>query len=214
MLKWIEITIGLLLLSVIIAVGYRLAFVNVELDIYRDRLAGLSDEYESLRTAYNEVVRKTAVTELLVKDGQLSVVIRTTEGLDRVIATPFDPAREIYCDYVLLDGRLWIRRVYDAYTPPNKGLVIDDKLEHINWDDPAARYGNAVYRSLGEGRWIVTVTGGGSLGLVRTESKAELSLSAGPPPVRDYAQIEKNINETVAQVTVGDVLKRLVRGGE
>ncbi len=209
MLKWIEIGIGLFLLVGIAAVGYRWATTDVELDIYRERLAGLSDEYESLRSVYNEAVRKTAVTELIVKDGGLSLAIRTIEGEDRLIPTPFDPAREIYCDYVLLDGRLWIRRVYDAYTPPNRGLVIDDKLAQIDWTDPEARYGNAVYRSLSEGRWIVTVTGDGSLGLVKTNVKESATLS-GPPPVRDYDQLEKEIDEALAHVSFTDVLRRAI----
>lgn len=203
---------GLVLLCLIAGIGYRFASSKVELDVYRDRLAGLSNEYESLRSTYNQAVRKTAVTELIVKDGRLSLVIRTIEGVGRVINTPFDPAREIYCDYVLLDGRLWIRRVYDSHTPPDKGLVIDDKLKQVDWNDPAARCGKAVYRSLGEGRWIVTVTGDGSLGLAKTDSKADVELS-GPPPVRDYDQLEKQIRDAMAHVTVGDVLKRIFTSG-
>lgn len=210
--KWIQIAVGLLLLCVIGWVGYHWASADVELDIYRDRLAGLSNDYESLRSMYNQAVRKTAVTELIVKDGRLSLAIRTIEGLDRLINTPFDPAREIYCDYVLLDGRLCIRRVYDAHTPPNQGLLIDEKLEYVDWNDPAARYGNAVYRSLGEGRWVVTVTGDGSLGLARMDPKADLILSR-PPPVHDYDQLEKQINEDLARVTVADVLKRVLTPG-
>ena len=213
MWKWIERVLGLALLCVIAAVAYRWASAKVETDVYRDRLAGLSQEYESLRSVYNQAVRKTAVTELIVRGGRLSLAIRTIEGLDRVIDTPFDPAQEIYCDYVLLDGRLWIRRVYDAHTPPSKGLLIDDHLERVDWNDPAARYGNAVYRSLSEGRWIVTVTGDGSLGLVRMDGKAPLTLS-GPPPVRDYDQLEKQIGDSMTRVSVGDVLKRLFGGGK
>ena len=212
MLKWIATAIGVLLLFVIAGIGYRLASTKVKLDIYRDRLAALSGEYESLRSMYNQAVRKTAVTELIVKDGRLSLAIRTIEGIDRVIDTPFNPAQEIYCDYVLLDGRLWIRRVYDAHTPPSKGLVIDDKLKDVDWNNPAARYGNAVYRSLSEGRWIVTVTGDGSLGLTKIDAKADVTLS-GPPPVRDYDQLEKQINEAMTRVTVGDVLKRILTPG-
>lgn len=208
MLKWIQLAIGAALLALVGTVGYRLASARVETGIYRERLAGLSGEYESLRAMYNQAVRKTAVTELIVKDGRLSLAIRTIEGVDRVIETPFDPAREIYCDYVLLDGRLWIRRVYDAHTPPNRGLLIDDKLEHVDWNDPAARYGNAVYRSLGEGRWIVTVTGEGSLGLARTDSKANATLS-GPPPVREYQQLDKQIKDAMADVTFGEVLTHI-----
>jgi len=212
MLKWIQTVIGAALLCAIALVGYRLGAAKVELDIYRQRLAGLSGEYESLRGMYNQAVRKTAVTELVVKDGRLSLTIRTIEGVDRVIATPFDPADEIYCDYVLLDGRLWIRRVYDAHTPPNKGLVIDANLEHVNWNDPAARCGKAVYRALGEGRWFVTVTGDGSLGLVKTDAKADVALF-GPPPVRDYDQLEKDISKAMAGVSVGDVLEHLIKPG-
>ena len=180
MLKRIEIIVAIVLLCVVGGVGYRLASSKMELDIYRERLAGLSGEYESLRNMYNQAVRKTAVTELIVKDGRLSLAIRTIEGVDRIIDTPFDPAEEVYCDYVLQDGRLWIRRVYDAKTPPNRGLVVDSDLECVNWSDPSARYGKAVYRSLGEGRWIVTVTGDGSLGLARADASSNTTLS-GPP---------------------------------
>lgn len=211
MLKWIKITIATLLLCVLIVLGYRLASRKLELEIYRDRLAGLSNEYESLRLMYNQAIRKTAVTELIVKDGRLSLAIRTVEGIDRLINTPFDPAQEIYCDYVLLNGRLCIRRVYDAHTPPHQGLVIDDKLEYVDWNDPAARYGNAVYRSLSEGRWIVTVTGDGSLGLAKIDAKADVTLSS-PPPVLDYTQLEQQINEDLSQVSVGDVLKQVLAG--
>lgn len=213
MLKWIERAIGLTLLCVIAVVGYRLASSKVELEVYRDRLISLSGEYESLRAMYNEAVRKTAVTELIVKDGHLSVAIRTLEGVDRVIDTPYDPSREIYCDYVLMDGRLWIRRVYDAHTPPRQGLLIDHALETVNWGDPAARYGNAVYRSLDEGRWVVTVTGDGSLGLAKVASKAEVRLS-GPPPVRDYEELLKQIDDSLAEVTTAEVLKRMIVSGK
>ena len=212
MLRWITVAVGILLLCVIIAVGYRWASMQVELDIYRERLAGLSNEYESLRAMYNQAVRKTAVTELIVKDGRVSLAIRTIRGVDRVIDTPFDPSQEIYCDYALLDGRLWIRRVYDARTPPSKGLVIDDSLEQVDWNNPAARYGKAVYRSLSEGRWIVTVTGDGSLGLAKSDTNTNVTL-AGPPPVRDYDQIDKQIDEEMSRVTVGDVLKRIFSSG-
>jgi hypothetical protein len=33
---------------------------------------------------------------------------------------------------------------------------------------------------------------------------------SGPPPVRDYDQLQKQIDETVADVGVGDVVRRLV----
>ena len=208
-MKRIQIAVGVALLCVILGIGYHLALSKVKSDIYRDRLVDLSSDYEMLRSMYNQAVAKTAVTELIVKDGRLSLAIRTIEGVDRVIDMPFDPAQEIYCDYALIDGRIWIRRVYDAHTPPRDGVVIDDDLKHINWNDSAARYGKAIYRSLDEGRWIVTVTGDGSLGLAKADAKADAMLS-GPPPVRDYEEIETQIGDALDDLTVGDVLKRIV----
>ena len=211
--KWVRLAVGLVLVAVLAGVAYRLALSRVEVGIYRDRLMGLSEEYESLRSRYNEAVARTAVTELIVKDGRLSLVIRTIQGVERVIDTPFDPRREVYCDYVVLDGRLWIRRVYDSHTAPRDGLVVDKELQDVNWNDPAARYGKAVYRSLEEGRWVVTVTGDGSLALVKVEPKAQVTLS-GPPPVRDYEQLKKQVDDSLAKVTPGEVLKRVISPGK
>ena len=209
MMKRVDMAIGVVLLCAIGFVGYRLALSRVEVDIYRDRLVSLSNDYETLRANYNQAVARTAVTELVVKDGKLSVTVRTIQGVERTLAAPFDPSQEIYCDYVLLEGRMWIRRVYDAQTPPSKGLVIDDSLRTIDWTSPAARYGQAVYRSLSEGRWIITVTGDGSLGLAKTDEKTRVTLS-GPPPVRQYDQIKEEIDKSISDVTAGDVAKRLI----
>ena len=158
-------------------------------------------------------MRRTAVTELIVRDGRLSLAIRTMEGLHRVIETSLDPSQEIYCDYLLVGGRLWIRRVYDAHTPPSRGVVVDDDLATVEWSDPAVRYGKAVYRSLSEGRWIVTVTGDGSLGLAKIDEDTEVELQ-GPPPVRDYEQIVKQIRDEIARVTAGDLLRRVLWPGK
>jgi len=209
MRKWIRVAIGLALLAVAAVVAYRLALSKVEVDVLRQQVLGLVGDYKSLQSMYNEAVAKTAVTELVVKDSRLSVVIRTIQGVERVIDTPFDPTREIFCDYVVLDGRLWIRRVYDSHTAPRDGLVIDKDFQYVNWNDPGARYGKAVYRSLGEGRWVVTVTGDGSLALVKVDAKTEVTLS-GPPPVRDYEQVKKQVDDSLAKVTLGDVLKHLI----
>jgi len=191
--------------------GYRFAESKIAVDIYRDRLEMLSGEYDALVGRYNEAVRKTAVTELIVEDGELTVAIRQADGQVRTIETPFDPSMEIYCDYVLLDGRLWIRRVYDDLTAPRDGVLIDPALAYVDWNAPGARYGNAVYRSLDEGRWIVTVTGDGSLGLVKTERDTPTPLSP-PPQVRDYQEIEQQIRREVDAIGFGDVIGRALGG--
>jgi hypothetical protein len=194
---------------VAVGVGYQLFKAQYAVEVYRDRVKQMAADYGDLMETYNQAVRKTAVTELVVEDGSLCVHVRTAEGVDRTVATPFDPAREIFVDYVVLDGRLWIRRIYDDHTRPSEGLVIDPAYETVDWSDPKLRQGKVVYRSLTEGRWIVTVTGGGSLGLAKV-SDTEFSDLAAPPHVRDYPQIEREVQQEVDAVGPGDVFKRLV----
>lgn len=113
-----------IMLAVIAAagiLGYQYIRAGAAADIYRTRLATLADEYEGLRTTYNEAVRKSAVTELQVEDGKLSVLVVSETGILRRIETPYDPAGEVYVDYIVRDSRLWIRRVFDANTPPSQG---------------------------------------------------------------------------------------------
>lgn len=193
-------------------VGYRLIEANLKADIYRDRLTALAQDYDQLRDTYNQAVRRTSVTELLVENGKLCVTIRNAEGVVRSIPTPFDPSGEIYVDYVVLDGRLWVRRVFDAKTPPSQGVLIDPKLGEIAWQDSSASHGKAVYRQLGEGRWVVSVTGDGSLGLARAGGSDPIDLSASPA-VRDYEPITQQAQAQVERIGPTDVMKRLV-GGE
>lgn len=180
-------------------VGMRLARAQVAAHIYQERLEDLSAQYQTLRSQYNEAVKRTAVTELIVEEGELSVRVRTAEGIERTIETDFDPAGEIYVDYVVLNGRLWIRRLFDAKTAPWRGLVIDPMLEGINWDDPRFAVGKAVYRSLDEGRWIVSVTGAGALGLARASADEETPLAA-VPDIRDYHEVQREITTAVEEI--------------
>jgi hypothetical protein len=189
--------------------GYRLIEANLKADIYRDRLTALADDYDQLRQTYNQAVRRTAVTELVVADGKLCVTIRNAEGVVRSVPTPFDPSGEIYVDYVVLDGRLWVRRVFDAVTPPIGGVVIDPELEEVAWDSATATHGKAVYRQLDEGRWVVSVTGDGSLGLARAADNDPVELTSSPN-VRDYEPISEQAQAEVDRIGPADIVKRLV----
>lgn len=191
--------------------GYRFVRSDIEADVYRERVRALAMEYEALRSSYNEAVRRTAVTELIVKDRRLTVRVRSAAGVLREIGTPFDPYDEVYVDYVVVDGRLWIRRVFDASTPAASGLVIDPVADGVDWDDPKALRGNAVYRRLDEGRWIVTVTGDGSLGLMRAVSNEPVELATAPP-VREYEEILKEADARIDQIGAGEVWRRMVGG--
>lgn len=191
--------------------GYQFLRAGAAAEIYRARLTQLADEYEGLRTTYNRAVQKSAVTELAVKDGRLSVLVVADGGVLRSIETPYDPAGEIYVDYIVRDGRLWIRRVFDAQTPPSQGIVIDPDLAAVAWGREAtgAQVGKAVYRALGEGRWVVSVTGGGSLGLVKVADDAGVDLERAPA-VEDFAAVTVEADRDVESIGLAEVWRRLI----
>lgn len=199
--------IGLVLLPLLVTFGIKRS--QMEVEVYRHRLRQLSEEYASLRDVYNDAVRRTAVTELVVEGTTLEVAICTADGTEQRISTPFDPNREIYVDYVVAGGRLWIRRLFDAQTPPSEGLLIDPQWSAVDWVAPDARFGKAVYRHLDPGRWIVTVTGDGALGLARQDPDHDIDL-APAPPVRDFAQIETEVAEAVDRISHATVLKEML----
>jgi len=188
--------------------GYRLLRSGIEAEVYRARLEEIASDYQSLREQYNEAVQRTAVTELVVEDGRLRVAIRSAAGEIRSFDTPYDPTREIYVDYAVLDGRLWIRRVFDEDTPPGRGLVIDPGLAHVDWNADPESHGKAAYRSLAEGRWIVSVTGDGSLGLAPSPARERPEL-APPPQIRRYEPIEGEVDDSLRAVGPGEALRAL-----
>ena len=157
-------------------------------------------------------VARTAVTELVVEDGKLSVAIVTADGQQRVIPTGLNPASEIFVDYAVIDGRLWIRRLFalDPLRGPQPPVIIDPLIEEVDWSDPNNRHGLAIYRSYGHenGRWIVTVTGGGSLGLEKVDRDRKVALSP-PPTIEDYEQIERQAREQADQVSPLDVAREV-----
>jgi hypothetical protein len=186
--------------------GYRLLVSGLEADVYRARLEELSADYGALRGEFNRAVRKTAVTELVVEGGKLSIVIRTGDGALLRSETPFDPSKEIYVDYVVVGGRLWIRRIFDEDTAPGSGMVIDPRFVDVNWSDENTLHGKAAYRALAEGVWIVSVTGDGSLGLARRE-EGERSDLAAAPPIRSYAPVEEEAQDALRELEAMEVLQ-------
>ena len=196
--------------------GYRFVRADVAADVYRQRLVDLAGEYDALRDQFNEAVRRTAVTELLVEeldDGSLTldVRVRSQAGTVERIETPFDPRGEIYVDYIVREGRLWIRRVFDDKTAPGDGLVIEPVTDDVDWDE--ATVGKAVYRSLDPGRWVVTVTGTGSLGLVRVAGEGDGEDLQVAPAVRDYSGITDQADGEVDSIGWDEVWGRLTGDG-
>lgn len=202
--------IGMVALSGVAGfLGYRFVRADLAAHVYKDRLAALAQDYESLRHTYNDAVKRAAVTELIVKDNKLSLRVRGPAGVLRDIPTAFDPSGEVYIDYVVIDQRLWIRRVFDSKTPPGAALVIDPELKDVNWGDPALGHGKAVYRRLDEGRWVVSVSGDGSLGLTRAKGDVDLKEA---PRIKDYSTVEIEATSQADQIGPGEVWNWLFGG--
>lgn len=190
--------------------GFRVLKSELTADVYRGRLEVLARDYESLRATYNDAVRRTAVTELVVKGRELTVVVRTDQGVLREVKTGLDPTQEVYVDYALVHGRLLIRRVFDAKTPPERGVVVDPDLAAVDWQAPGAAYGQTVYRTLEEGRWLVSVTGNGALALARAPSDEPTAL-APAPHIKDFAAMEQELKAQLGSISWRDVWRRLIR---
>ncbi len=188
--------------------GYRVMKGEIAGAVYRDRLASLAKDYESLRGRYNDAVRRAAVTELVVKDGRLSVEVRSREGVMKSIPTALDPSREVYVDYAVVGGRLLIRRVFDARTPPEEAMVIDGALAAVDWESPEASHGKAVYRTLAEGRWTISVSGNGALALTRNDSEEPATL-VSEPPLRSYDEEIAGVDARLDDIGWGDVWRKV-----
>jgi hypothetical protein len=196
------------------AAGYRLAVSHVATDVYRDRLSALGKQYDTLRDDYNQAVRKTAVTELLIEDGQLNVIVRSRDGVLETLETPFDPASEIYVDYAVIDGRLWIRRVFNDNTPPREGVTVDPDMVNVNWESVSAAHGKAVYRSLGEGRWRITVTGDGSLGLAKASDSGTAPALERAPQLREFEPVEETVDRRLEEIGWRELAQQLIGWNE
>ncbi len=207
---WGRALAAAILLAVVLGFGYTWLKGRLAVAVYRHRVQALRAEYDGLRERYNAAVRRTAVTELEVAGGRLAVCVRTADGLLARVQTPYDPRNEIYVDYIVANARLWIRRVFDSATPPEAGIVIDPKLAIINWQDDSIRYGKAVYRQLAEGRWIITVTGDGSLGLAQLPEDGQPPPLAAAPPVKDYSEIAADGRPDPDRIRLRDVLRLLL----
>lgn len=185
-------------------VGMRFAKADAANQVYQSRLRDLSSDYESLAVQYNQAVRQTAITELVVKDRTITVQIRTIEGTAETIETTCNADKEIYVDFALIEGRLWIRRVFDADTPPSRATIINPKLANVDWDAEGALVGQAVYRQLDEGRWVVNAAGDGALTLAKVPEDQIVNLSP-PPTVKAYDEIQTQIDEELDKITWRDV---------
>jgi len=210
-MQWFHGALSLLLVGGVAVCGYSWVRARIAADIYAQKLLTVSENYEQLRQSYNTAVRRTAVTELEVRDGGITLVVRTADGALQRIPTPFRSEREVYVDYVVVDGRLWIRRVFDDLTPPLQALLVDPQLLAVDWDDEHAVHGKAIYRRLSDGRWMISVSGNGALSLERVKANALTPPLIAAPAIYDYGEIKQQLDAQLQRIRVIDVLARLYR---
>ncbi|MGA1205053.1 MAG: hypothetical protein ACO3ZW_04495 [Opitutales bacterium] len=172
--------------------------------IYQQKLEALVGEYAALADRYNYAVRQTAITELEVTNDSVTVLIRTLDGEIRRIPTPFDPRREIYIDYLVGRGKIWIRRVFDQKTSPDNGLVIDPVWDEVDWKNGHLDFGKAVYRAMEPGIWSIQVSGSGGLTLEKVRETTSASLEAAPL-VRTFEEIKLSLDAEVKSIGWDDI---------
>ena len=195
----------LLAVAALLYGGYRVLREGARASVYRQRLQELSEKNSALRERFNHVISETAVTELRVQDGKLTAAVVSPEGVLQTLDLSYSPQSEIHVDYIIRGGRLWIRRVYDQDTPPQQGTLIDPKLANIKFRSD--EHGISIYRTLGEGRWVISVTPNGALSL------QQQPLSSGPtklfaaPEIMDFEALEQDANQQLDQVSALDLLK-------
>ena len=172
--------------------------------IYREKLDSLSTDYANLARHYNHAVRQSALTELEVTPDSVDVLIRTIDGDIRRIPTPFDPQGEIYLDYLVGNGRIWMRRIFDASTPPAEGLLIDPLWNEVDWPRAGMQYGKAIYRSLEPGIWSIQVSGNGALSLLPVD-RSRLQYLEANPQIRSYEEIQTEIDQEIREIGFADI---------
>jgi len=213
MAKRIFLPLALIALGAATIAGYQWAKASVAQDIYRDRLTSLQADYQQLAKQYNQAITPRPVTELLVEDQKVCVLVRKGDGELVRVPTPFNGwENDVYVDYVLADGRLLIRRVFEINDDQatSKPVNVDAELVDVKWGE-SVPFGKAIYRSkMADGRWVVSVTGDGSLTLKRIGDDEPVKL-ATQPKVNEYEPVDERADEAVEQIGVGDVWRHLTK---
>jgi len=194
----------LFLTTCVVVCGFFWLREEVTSQIYRNKLEAMAAEYAELADRYNHAVRQSAITELEVTEENVTVLIRTIDGEIKRIPTPYDPKEEIFVDYLVGNGRIWIRRVFDDSTPPENGLVIDPVWESVDWKESGLSYGKIVYRALEPGTWSIQVSGNGALSL-EPASESHPDALAASPAIRSFEEIQLSLDQEVQSIGIQDL---------
>ena len=228
-----------ILLCLVIVAGYQFFKMKMLVGHYKEGVVEITQKYQNvldeynkavnmfgeLKTRYNEVLARTVITELKVENNKCSVILKNSEGVLAEIPVEVNLGKEVFVDYIYFDNRLFIRRVFDSGTAPERAADIL-ALQNIrgflpaaiDWSDPKFRSGKSIYRKLADGTWMITVTGGGALDIDRKENIPHLEfisplegflLKEYKPESGELLQkaFDKKINKYSKELGVFDVLK-------
>jgi len=236
------------LLCVLLVVGYQFLKMKMLVGHYKagvveitqkyqnvlDEYNRAADKFNELKSRYNEVLARTVITELKVENNKCSVILKNLEGVLAEIPVEVNLRKEVFIDYIFFDNRLFIRRVFDAGTAPERAADIL-ALQNVrgflpapvDWNDSKFRYGKSIYRKLEAGTWMITVTGGGALDIDRKENIPHLEfisplegffLKDFKPESGELLQkaFDEKINKYSGELGVLDVLKFTlgIKGGK
>lgn len=204
MIRFTRAIVPTLLTVAIVLGGYFWMREEITSRIYRDKLDALASQYSALADQYNNAIRQSAITELEVTADSVAILIRTADGSVRRIPTPFRPDNELYVDYIVGNGRIWIRRVFDSSTSPGEAMVIDPVWTEVDWQSPEFSYGKAIYRTLQPGIWSIEVNGSGALTLERVDSSRVAVLQASPE-IRTYEEMQIALDTEIRSIGLKDV---------
>ena len=227
------------LLCVLVVLGYQFFKMKMLVGHYKEGVVEITQKYQSvldeynravdtfneLKSRYNEVLARTVITELKVENNKCSVILKNSEGVLAEIPVEVNLGKEVFVDYICFDNRLFIRRVFDSGTAPERAadiLALQNVRGFlpaaIDWSDPKFRSGKSIYRKLADGTWMITVTGGGALDIDRKENIPHLEFISPLEGflLKDYKPengellqkaFDEKINKYAGELGVLDVLK-------
>ena len=228
-----------LVLCVLVVLGYQFFKMKMLVGHYKEGVVEITQKYQSvldeynravdtfneLKSRYNEVLARTIITELKVENNKCSVILKNSEGVLAEIPVEVNLGKEVFVDYIYFDNRLFIRRVFDSGTAPERAadiLALQNVRGFlpaaIDWSDPKFRSGKSIYRKLTDGSWMITVTGGGALDIDRKENIPHLEFISPLEGflLKDYKPengellqkaFDEKINRYAGELGVFDVLK-------
>lgn len=148
--------------------------------IYQDNLKNVINDFNGLLKTYNDVIKKYIITDILIENSYLYVILRNGAIEIKRIKTSVCVSEEIFIDYVLYQNRIIFRRVFDANTAPSKAIDLFSDI-NLDWKDNSLQYGKIIYKKFTEdGLYHITIQLDGNLGLEKYSKDEKMDYLPSP----------------------------------